>query len=531
MNELNATNQNSLVKGSGSIEDIQHEHRMHRSSSTSILGNFFHKNEKSPTSRGTMPETTSHSEKLKQFKTMKRTFSKNQNVVMISLSKLKSEHLPRMDKNGFCDPYVVVDILPFEYSTDLHVDHYAAKTKILHKTCNPVWDTSKMHINTCASDVDELVKHGALALTLFDHDTFSKDQIIGRVVIDLSECRAVEEGHGETKGDGGDGGDGGAENTQKQRTSEVTMHFHEIVLCNGVRVTGQPMTLSPSTVSGTLSIHTRGGGMVLPPEHVKNDRKTSSRSPSPPGSSIGQGPGLVKGPVQGTANAVDGVAQSRDFAWKEISGNDKTNSDGGMTCGELAEKQHNHTWKEMTGNQTPTEIQKEVEPHHQTILNPLKRFHSSTRMMSASPINKSDSYHSSNRSLRKISSDVGATTARSMRGGAMSESSSSSTTPTLSSSLSHADSDEPRGPTVICGWLKKRDSRSIFGRSTWRTRWFEMDRKTCMLTYHLKQNEEGEQAVPHAYIQVQQYLVRDLGDLEWELTPPKKCREAAACAV
>ena len=111
----------------------------------------------------------------------------------------ESEHLPQMDKNGFCDPYVVVDILPFEYSTDLHVDHYAAKTKILHKTCNPVWDTSKMHINTCASDVDELVKHGALALTLFDHDTFSKDQIIGRVVIDLSECRAVEEGHGEAK--------------------------------------------------------------------------------------------------------------------------------------------------------------------------------------------------------------------------------------------------------------------------------------------------------------------------------------------
>ena len=249
---------------------------------------------------------------------------------------------------------------------------------------------------------------------------------------------------------------------------------------------------------------------------------------------LGQGPELVKGPVQGTvqgtANAMDGAAQFQDITGKEISGNEKTNSDEGMTCDELAEKCHNHTWEEMTGNQTPKENKEEVEPQHQTILNPLKRFHSSNRMMSASPTNKSDFYHTGNRSLRKISSDVGATMARSMRGDSMSESSSSrlSTIPSTLSSSSNVNSDEPRGPTVICGWLKKRDSRSIFGRSTWRTRWFELDRKTRLLTYHLKQSVEGDQAVPHAYIQVQTYLVHDLGDLEWELTPPTKNRRSTA---
>ena len=104
-------------------------------------------------------------------------------------------------------------------------------------------------------------------------------------------------------------------------------------------------------------------------------------------------------------------------------------------------------------------------------------------------------------------------------------------------------------PTMICGWLKKRDSRSIFGRSTWRTRWFEMNRKTCVLTYFMEQplggssdmsrsrrsglggeTKNDSEEEPHAIIDVRNYTVRDLGGMLWELMPYTKEYSTAAAS-
>jgi hypothetical protein len=77
----------------------------------------------------------------------------------------------------------------------------------------------------------------------------------------------------------------------------------------------------------------------------------------------------------------------------------------------------------------------------------------------------------------------------------------------------------------ICGWLKKRNSRSMFGISTWRTRWFELNNRTRVLKYYLREREVvvsggGSNPNPHATIDMTKYLVKDLGDMLWELVPP-----------
>jgi hypothetical protein len=526
---------------SRSRSSSSHTKQRHRSTTTSIRELFsfhgssgFHHSRKNSNQsanhklvRADAPDPTAAIKATVQNQ-LKRTFSKDECVAIISISKLSCQYLPKMDSNGFCDPYIVIDLLPYEFSTHLRVEHYDAKTKVAHKTCNPEFDTTDIHINTCAKDVSELVSYGALAMTVYDHDVFSKDSVIGRVIVDLSKCEKVNKLQGEDKVFEAEQTVGSSEGSL--RKNEVTMTFEETILCNGIRVTGQPMTLSPSTVSGTLSIHTRGGGHGSTNSFFNNQQQNQQQtsSTSDPGS-----------PPSDTVDLHKRAEKSHGHTWDEISGNHSEGINTKTITTRHASKNfkaaatmvlatsflkpnkdlHTHEWKEISGNKermlplppSPPLLLASRSPNGSPEAKKNKIF------SSASELNDING-ESTTQQLRNSYSDVGTVLSRSRIA-----STQDSSTDEI---LSIVSSTKQSAPTVICGWLKKRDSRTKFGRSTFRSRWFELNRKTCILQYYTKQpahgsDGEGGKSDPRAIINVKKYVVSDLGEFQWELTPPK----------
>mmetsp|Transcript_11808 Transcript_11808/g.19239 ORF Transcript_11808/g.19239 Transcript_11808/m.19239 type:complete len:746 (-) Transcript_11808:1341-3578(-) len=82
---------------------------------------------------------------------------------------LRAEGLAKADTWGKSDPYVVVT-----FNNDM-----VGKTHIERKTLNPVWD-EKLYLSIPGNVLN---KEDKLCLDLFDHDTFSSDDFMGRVCI------------------------------------------------------------------------------------------------------------------------------------------------------------------------------------------------------------------------------------------------------------------------------------------------------------------------------------------------------------
>ena len=125
----NTTTNNNIATHSNSKTEaaaVVTHRKMQRSASASILG-FFHHPKKTemtrPPGRMSVPDngavtlttttTTTTTTNSSTQPTLKRTFSMDQNVVIVSISKLQCQHLPQMDSN--CNPFVVIDVLPFEF--------------------------------------------------------------------------------------------------------------------------------------------------------------------------------------------------------------------------------------------------------------------------------------------------------------------------------------------------------------------------------------------------------------------------------
>lgn len=82
---------------------------------------------------------------------------------------VKARDLPIMDVNGSLDPYV-----------EVKVGNYKGVTKHLEKNQNPVW-------RQIFAFAKERLQSNFLEVNVKDKDTFSKDDFVGRVVLDISE--------------------------------------------------------------------------------------------------------------------------------------------------------------------------------------------------------------------------------------------------------------------------------------------------------------------------------------------------------
>lgn len=82
---------------------------------------------------------------------------------------IEAKNLKAADLNGFSDPYV-----------KLSVDKKEHKTKIIKKTLNPEWNEM--------FQIDGVATNSVLSLKIYDWDRLSKDELLGSVDIDLSQC-------------------------------------------------------------------------------------------------------------------------------------------------------------------------------------------------------------------------------------------------------------------------------------------------------------------------------------------------------
>ena len=721
--------------GSGSDSVVGERSRSRRASRSSSMVNALHGLKRiASNSLNQITHATHGGDESKKATNavMRRTFSMDDMVVVVDLTSLRCEHLPSVDTHGkVMKPsyYIVVDVLPNAFSTSDKADQCCGKTKVVHKSTSPVFDVKNMHsINTCAIDARELAQKGALVLTVFHHAPLSKDQAVGNVVIDLSECiqnfkkvnddsdsddaddieqetkKTLGNGNGnetkEAKGsdedeneddvvailDSSSVGLAGLENLDVNFSNKMNqlsfnnkfpmaMEFNEKLVCNGVRVTGEPASMSPSTISGTLNIHTRGGGAPYSLAHLHiSDSSSTSRN-----SSRSSSPTLLSSPTNqtktGTAIKTEteidietkkAIAAAHSHSWKEVSGNfapkltppihlvavqTSSSSGGGMHHHHLSFRAaakvvstvsfirparevacSNASWEEMSGNVLPrleTSFNWQNSPasptsgandasstngandandasgasgtnrtgnsrHIPTISqhnavemrhSNLKRFNSSGNATFGKDLRSEDDDNTTSLMSTNSDNSVISTAAAAERRHSIKRSTSAvkmdkKMLKRSSSLFSNLDPEEDphlsmlSDSSSICGWLKKGDSRTIFGRKTWRVRWFELDSTTCRLTYYTKQHEEresttqtnaqqesiedwvmhsptsfedeqdmnsiksiksikstismedmSEEIAPHAIIDVRKYVVCDLGDLIWELIPPNDGRK------
>lgn len=88
----------------------------------------------------------------------------------IEIDVKEAKHLSAMDKNGASDPYC-------RLSSNFNKQNF--KTPCIPKTLEPVWKNAKYKFLSPP-------KEGKITIQLFDRDRFSRDDFLGRVVLDIS---------------------------------------------------------------------------------------------------------------------------------------------------------------------------------------------------------------------------------------------------------------------------------------------------------------------------------------------------------
>ena len=87
----------------------------------------------------------------------------------------EASNLPAKDRSGTSDPFVVVHLHPNKEEI--------FESKIVYKTLNPVFNQSFEFHNLQLDDVHRQ----SLVFRIYDHDRFSKDDIIGGIVLPLKD--------------------------------------------------------------------------------------------------------------------------------------------------------------------------------------------------------------------------------------------------------------------------------------------------------------------------------------------------------
>ena len=662
---------------------------------------------KSSSSTGTRTHRTSSSfallSKRSSKSTMKRT--SNETIIIVNIHQLRCDHLPQNDHHTINDTcvkhvllffldidflcllqsrlpsdisffssfsqrplllvlvfffsfffflffhrYVVVDILPSDFSFSDAVDKPCGKTPIVHKAASPSYDVASLSMDTCAADLEELTTRGAVVLTVFQHHTFKEDVPIGHAVVDLSlnekrretvvgKEEEEEEGkkktkekekemwvgrgarEDQTKRDNDDEADrmstleelnltdkithmkietGKKEDEDEdeeeeekkvlKRRDEYILSFREILLCNGVRITGEPATLSPSTISGSLSIYPYGGraSPLSSASFVSPAASSSAPSSAPLEKHMSSSNNISKEEL----NVMAETAHNQD--WDVMSGNQRDILQPPPSATPTSGLERSHVsfkaaagivvgtefmkpardlsgaasanWEDMSGNvisKKETNFEGKLKMNinvasvgdesgggsssssrisvtsssssgssggsgggrasHVGQRNSLKKFQSSGDFndndleeedsMKTFPVN---SIHRATSDLkRRSTSSTGSSGGSGGGGGGGGGGGRDKHTAVKSMGDSVHDN--------ICGWLRKKNSRSMLGISTWRTRWFELNNRTRVLEYYLEEHELGvdtPNVTPHAIIDMTKYIVKDLGDMLWELVPP-----------
>ena len=87
----------------------------------------------------------------------------------------QASNLPAKDRSGTSDPFVVMHLHPNKEEV--------FESKIVYKTLNPVFDESFEFHNLQLDDV----RRQSLVFQIYDHDRFSKNDVIGGIVLPLKD--------------------------------------------------------------------------------------------------------------------------------------------------------------------------------------------------------------------------------------------------------------------------------------------------------------------------------------------------------
>lgn len=459
--------------------------------------------------------------------------------IIIKITNLSCLNLPVCDKSTkSSDPYVTFQTFPREICPTSHV----MKTPVMTKSLNPVWRDTSIEIMTYVRSIRSL-RTCYLIASVYDHDRFSADDDIGRVVLDLGELLANVEHGGEVE------------------------TFNSGLSLNGVRVCGN----GESRILGSISI--------VPPtssEHKSLLANHPSRR------------SMLHRKRKNTETSEEG----HYFTWETISGNSKDHNNGDIapftkycSTGSIQspnlQRRHRQSgpeypeWEIMTGN-----VKQKTAPTRKsgltfrtmasmvavsTRLNssmskkdyPRKQSSGSTNSNKHPPLSRpttSQQLRASEQQFATPSNDSSG--GKPLRGTAslsptsqMHEAASVSHVQHLSFTPEHSRSrargrrpqSEPKSRhtklrpmnSKICGWLQKRNSRKIFGRSVWRNRWFVLDQRKRILDYYkdprianvdsIGASQSGfgdiDSNTHHAHIDMTKHRIHNVGPLEWELRP------------
>ena len=105
--------------------------------------------------------------------------------VMLKVQAIGARQLKAMDRNGFSDPYLKLQI---GNSTD---KRQKCQTKIVKKNLNPQWNETFQLLVTDVNDV--------LKVSIFDSDLLGSDDLIGHTLLPLSEIVGLAGDHAAPK--------------------------------------------------------------------------------------------------------------------------------------------------------------------------------------------------------------------------------------------------------------------------------------------------------------------------------------------
>lgn len=93
----------------------------------------------------------------------------------LSLIVVRCDELPMKEQNGTLDPYVKMQLLPEK--------QHKAKTRVLRKTQNPIYNEEFTFYGITSNLLDKLAVH----FVILNFDRFSRDELIGEVVCRLNQ--------------------------------------------------------------------------------------------------------------------------------------------------------------------------------------------------------------------------------------------------------------------------------------------------------------------------------------------------------
>jgi len=100
-------------------------------------------------------------------------------AAQLIFSKLKGSNLPGLDVGGFSDPYI-------KFSAHI-VQGNSVQTPVIKKTVNPEWTEKQVPTIPLSINSPVRISRSHVYVRVFDHDTTSKDDLIGSAVLNLGD--------------------------------------------------------------------------------------------------------------------------------------------------------------------------------------------------------------------------------------------------------------------------------------------------------------------------------------------------------